>query len=93
MHNKETPARPDIKLIAGLGNPGSDYKNTYHSAGLMALEWLLKNNSAVGSWKSGGAFEYARSQNMIWIKPSVFMNESGRAVASAKIWRHAARIL
>lgn len=79
------PSLPEIKLIAGLGNPGTAYKNTYHNAGLLALGWLVKNRGDVSPWKKiGGLFEYAKSNNLILIKPLVFMNESGGAIALAK---------
>lgn len=32
----------NIKLIIGIGNPGEEYKNTYHNAGKAAVEHLIK---------------------------------------------------
>ncbi|MBI4087545.1 MAG: aminoacyl-tRNA hydrolase [Candidatus Liptonbacteria bacterium] len=77
---------PNIQLVVGLGNPGTAYQYTYHNAGFLALEWLLQNRAdGGGSWKKAGRlFEYAKSSGIIWIKPMVFMNESGIAVAKAK---------
>lgn len=58
-----------IKMIIGLGNPGSAYKNTYHNAGYLFLDWFNK--------KTGSR------NNLILIKSPVFMNESGPTVKAA----------
>ncbi len=85
MAHPESMNHLKIKLIVGLGNPGSIYKNTYHNAGLLALEWLVKNCGGTGSWeKVGDAFEYVKLKKLIWIRPLVYMNESGAAIAKAK---------
>lgn len=68
-----------IKLIIGLGNPGPEYENTYHNAGAMALEHL-----AAGSFRRhGDSFAYLKSGDRIFVRPLVFMNESGIAARDA----------
>ncbi|MBI2035304.1 MAG: peptidyl-tRNA hydrolase, partial [Candidatus Liptonbacteria bacterium] len=66
-----------IKLIAGLGNPGPKYSNSYHNAGIIAIEAMPH-----GKWRhvKGKKFEAAKSANYIFIKPLTFMNESGVAI-------------
>ncbi len=69
-------------LIVGLGNPGAEYENTRHNAGFMALDLLAS--------RSGVSFEPARyaqiaemkhrGRRLILIKPSTYMNLSGKAV-------------
>lgn len=75
------------KIIAGLGNPGKEFENTYHNVGIMALTVIaLKWNGAVlPKFKSHkGLFEYAKIDNgVVTVKPLVFMNESGKAIAKA----------
>lgn len=36
-------------IIVGLGNPGTQYSNTHHNAGFMAVEKLADPNK---DWKS-----------------------------------------
>lgn len=63
-----------VKIIIGLGNPGADYQNTRHNAGVMLVDKL-----AVGSWrKFYNAMVY--KTNDLWLVKTkdVFMNESGR---------------
>lgn len=73
------------RLIVGLGNPGKQYQKTYHNLGILALDELLKNlpsqNRLAGRTLKN--FWYAKAGQQIWVKPSCFMNESGRAVLQA----------
>lgn len=72
-----------IKLIAGLGNPGARFENTYHNIGLLALDWLLKNKfGAVShpSQKVRKLFEYRKIDDFVLLRPLIFMNEVGLAI-------------
>lgn len=74
------------KMIAGLGNPGPDYENTYHNIGLIALDYFLKETAPEDGEnfrKHGDSFEYKKNQGRIFIRPLVFMNESGLAIGDA----------
>lgn len=73
------------KLIIGLGNPGDKYKNTYHNIGIETLLRLTGKESfkkPFSIW-GGKPFEYMTCGQRTYIKPAVFMNESGRAVVTA----------
>jgi PTH1 family peptidyl-tRNA hydrolase len=77
------------KIIVGLGNPGAEYENTYHNAGMLALQTML-GEQGKGS-REKGLFEYTETRDgIILIKPLVFMNDSGKAVRAAikKFCRH-----
>ena len=69
-------------LIAGLGNPGVDYANTRHNVGYKILDALASASNVVFSDKRyGWVAEYKyKSRIFILLKPTTFMNLSGRAV-------------
>ena len=73
-----------IKLIAGLGNPGSKYDKTRHNAGFWFVDELARRFS--GSFKletkfSGEACKIEVGGSAVWlIKPTTFMNRSGLSV-------------
>ena len=72
-----------MKLIAGLGNPGSKYRGTRHNVGFEVVDELARRH--------GAAFESAPVEALMarlrapadaWLaKPLTFMNASGAAVA------------
>lgn len=69
-------------LIVGLGNIGSEYENTRHNIGFKILDELANNNDCV--WKikklaSRSSFKI-KGRHFVIIKPSTFMNLSGKAV-------------
>ena len=69
-----------MKLIAGLGNIGDKYCFTRHNAGFMVLDKLaLDNNFSFREENKLKCF-LAKSGDMIYIKPTTFMNLSGEAV-------------
>ena len=75
-------------LVVGLGNPGSDYEFTRHNAGFLAVDSLASHFDA--SWQQNTklsaniATSIHDGKKLIFIKPTTYMNESGRAVASVK---------
>ena len=69
-------------LIVGLGNPGAEYEETRHNIGFKVVDTIAQ--------KSGTSFEVSRlgevstvrfkGRILILLKPSTFMNLSGKAV-------------
>lgn len=74
-----------MKLIIGLGNPGSKYEKTRHNAGFMAVDAFAKLQNAT-AWKKHHKAEALVTEIMIdgqkhlLAKPQTFMNDSGKAV-------------
>jgi peptidyl-tRNA hydrolase, PTH1 family len=73
-------------LIAGLGNPGTEYVQTRHNAGFMALERFAAGFSA--AWKTERQV-YSRlarfeieGRKVFLCEPLTFMNRSGMAVSA-----------
>src|SRR3954469_10700271 len=75
-----------MKLIVGLGNPGSQYDRTRHNAGFLALDRFAQKNNA-GNYRvaheSFMADVLLGTEKVLLLKPQTYMNLSGRAVASA----------
>lgn len=80
-----------MKVIVGLGNPGSEYPQTRHNIGFMAVERLGKQwsisvrkelcSSRVGEGSVG-------REKVRLVLPQTFMNASGEAVECLmKRWR------
>lgn len=70
-----------MKLIAGLGNPGTSYNFTRHNSGFLVLDFYFKLHGLSWSDKSRLSAIYGRSDEAIFIKPQDFYNLSGKAVA------------
>ncbi len=72
---------PDISIIVCLGNPGPKYSLTWHNAGFWVADILAREAGV--SFKRAGAFEIAYLPGGIHlVKPTTYMNESGRAVGA-----------
>ena len=71
-----------VKLIAGLGNPGTKYQNTRHNLGFIVADSFVKGEGF--SWRISRDWicYYAKTNEFVIIKPSTFMNKSGEAVRS-----------
>ncbi len=69
-------------LVFGLGNLGEDYRNTRHNIGFLTLDALAEDSSVSFSpARLGDRTEIKyRGRTLILIKPSTFMNLSGKAV-------------
>jgi PTH1 family peptidyl-tRNA hydrolase len=73
-----------VKLIVGLGNPGTGYKNTRHNIGFLAADNIagrnrlfFKESSFNAQICTGTAYE----ESIILAKPRTYMNLSGEAVS------------
>jgi PTH1 family peptidyl-tRNA hydrolase len=74
------------KLVIGLGNPGTEFENTYHNVGFLALDAIIRKigGNEIPAWKTQKkVFSYACEGKTVFIKPLTFMNESGVAVKEA----------
>lgn len=69
-----------MKLIAGLGNIGDKYCFTRHNAGFMVLDKLALDNNISFREENKLKCFLAKSGDIIYIKPTTFMNLSGEAV-------------
>jgi PTH1 family peptidyl-tRNA hydrolase len=69
-------------LIAGLGNIGEEYENTRHNIGFKVLDSLSNTQGAPFKLERLAFFaEYrAKGKNIYLIKPTTYMNLSGKAV-------------
>lgn len=79
-------AGSSIKLIVGLGNPGSEYANSRHNAGFMVIEKLLAGFPEGRFTESHLAESRVftgryRGKPLILQMPLTYMNVSGAAVA------------
>jgi len=76
----------DLKVIVGLGNPGSKYTETRHNAGFWFIEEVARTYSAtfrIDKKFHGEVAKVSIEGKEIWLlKPDTFMNLSGRAVQS-----------
>lgn len=69
-----------MKLVVGLGNPGARYNFTRHNSGFLALDFYFKRyNLSWGDKPRYGAI-WGRRDDVLFVKPQDFYNESGRAV-------------
>ncbi len=75
-----------IKLIVGLGNPGSDYDKTRHNAGFWFVDELVRQNSAHLKPElkfHGISGKILIASHEVWLlQPTTYMNNSGQAVNS-----------
>lgn len=75
-----------IKMIVGLGNPGSEYEQTRHNAGFWFIDelaWQYKATLKEEKKFFGLVARISISGSDLWLlKPATFMNRSGQAVAA-----------
>jgi PTH1 family peptidyl-tRNA hydrolase len=69
-------------LIIGLGNIGDEYENTRHNIGFKIIDKLTKDNSiSLSLDRHAFMAEYKyKGKTLILIKPTTYMNLSGKAV-------------
>jgi PTH1 family peptidyl-tRNA hydrolase len=73
-----------VKLIVGLGNPGSQYAGTRHNIGWMVLDRMADRAGRSGRGRQRDASERIQMRykglDLILAKPLTYMNLSGAAV-------------
>ena len=78
-------------LVVGLGNIGEEYAATRHNMGFMVLDaWAQASNAVFTAGRYGATTEISfKGRKFILLKPSTYMNLSGRAV---RYWLQKTRI-
>jgi PTH1 family peptidyl-tRNA hydrolase len=75
-----------MRLFVGLGNPGAKYAHNRHNIGFMAVDEIARRHG-FAPWRRRFQGEIAEGtlerERVILLKPSTFMNDSGRAVQEA----------
>ena len=78
-----------MKLIVGLGNPGSEYRETRHNVGFMVADALADRWRVAGEWREKFDALHVKTtvsaggdHGVIVVKPLTYMNLSGQAVAA-----------
>ena len=72
-----------MTILVGLGNPGRTYSDTKHNFGFWVLDRFAEKISLI--FQAGkGDYILAKKGNLICVKPTAFMNNSGRAVLDVK---------
>lgn len=76
-------------LIAGLGNPGEEYKNTRHNVGFLFLDYLADSLGVSFSqtkWQGTAVKTIFSGSQVLLLKPQTYMNKSGISVAGASLY-------
>src|SRR5215475_7550624 len=75
-----------MRLLVGLGNPGTRYAGNRHNIGFMAVDAIARRHG-LGPWRrrfQGVACEgVIGSERVLLLLPGTYMNDSGRAVAES----------
>ncbi len=89
---QDKPVDPMKYLIVGLGNIGSEYAHTRHNVGFDAVDYLAKDAGVMFNQNTHGDMAEVKykGRTIILLKPSTYMNLSGKAV---KYWMEKYKIL
>lgn len=72
-----------MKMIVGLGNIGRKYDETRHNIGFMVLDQFAKEHQVSFTkedFNAQIASTFVEGEKVLLVKPTTYMNESGRAV-------------
>ena len=70
-------SNPEIRLVAGLGNPGPEYASTRHNIGFMVADQLAAQFGS--TWEKSTKWDalLAKCGGVFLAKPTSYMNRSG----------------
>ena len=75
-----------MRLFVGLGNPGAKYRDNRHNIGFMAVDEIARRHG-FAPWRRRFQVETAEGtlgpERVILLKPTTYMNDSGRSVQEA----------
>ncbi len=75
-----------IRLVVGLGNPGSDYERTRHNAGFWLADRIAGDLRASFALEKSFFGHVAKARlgadNLLIVKPMTYMNRSGQSVGA-----------
>ena len=75
-----------MRLFVGLGNPGTKHAHNRHNIGFMAVEEIARRHG-FAPWRRRFQGETSEGtldgERVVLLRPTTFMNESGRAVQEA----------
>ena len=75
-----------MRLVVGLGNPGSRYARNRHNVGFMAVDSIARSHGFSGfrsRFKGELAEGVIGDERRLLLKPQTYMNDSGESVAEA----------
>ena len=82
-----------MKVVVGLGNPGSQYAGTRHNIGWLVMDKIAERAGWTGKGRQRDASNVAmgryRSLDLTLVKPLTYMNDSGLAVRKVLAREHA----
>ena len=73
-----------MQLFVGLGNIGPQYENTRHNIGFKVIDKLIDDSNARDVSKNTFYGTLFRNAPSLFLKPSTFMNLSGKSVQPVK---------
>jgi PTH1 family peptidyl-tRNA hydrolase len=73
---------PQIRLVAGLGNPGAEYNRTRHNIGFDVVDFLASEWGLTWQHTKNWNALWAKNEKAILVKPTSYMNRSGEAVSA-----------
>ncbi len=82
-----------MKVVVGLGNPGSQYAGTRHNVGWLVVDRIAERAGWTGKGRQRDASNVVmgryRGLDVTLVKPLTFMNDSGLAVRKVLAREHA----
>ena len=89
MQQSSKGSNKGVKLVVGLGNPGSQYECSRHNAGFRVVDILsARHGLRLNEYRFSSLMGYGKiaGRDVVLAKPLTYMNRSGLAVSSMVAW-------
>ncbi len=80
-----------VKLVVGLGNPGSQYECSRHNVGFRVVDILsVRHGIRLSEYRFSSLMGYGKiaKRDVVLAKPLTYMNRSGLAVSAMTTWHN-----